>query len=134
MPPKAQPAKPAMTIPSRLRLRLVFGDGLKVGPGKADLLQGIAESGSISAAGRSMGMSYKRAWSLVEEMNTAFRAPLVVSSRGGAKGGGASLTETGQKVLTAFRSLEQKLEREGAAEIAAISDLLTDKLDMSKEK
>ena len=123
-----------MIAPPRLRLRLVYGDGLKIGPGKADLLQGIAETGSISAAGRGMGMSYKRAWSLVEEMNAAFRMPLVISSRGGAKGGGAALTDTGQQVLTAFRHLEQKLEHEGAAEIAQISDLLSPDFDMSAEK
>ncbi|WP_420566674.1 winged helix-turn-helix domain-containing protein [Thalassovita sp.] len=115
----------------RLRIRLVFDDGLKVGPGKADLLELIAQKGSISAAGREMGMSYKRAWSLVDEMNAAFAQPLVQSSRGGAKGGGASLTEAGQTVLNAFRTLETKMQTAGAQEIAVISDLL---LDMSGEK
>lgn len=115
----------------RLRIRLVFDDGLKVGPGKADLLELIAQKGSISAAGREMGMSYKRAWSLVDEMNAAFAQPLVQSSRGGAKGGGASLTEAGQTVLNAFRTLETKMQTAGAQEIAVISDLL---LDMSCEK
>ncbi len=116
---------------ARLRIRLVFDDGLKVGPGKADLLELIAQTGSISAAGREMGMSYKRAWSLVDEMNAAFATPLVHSSRGGAKGGGAALTEAGQTVLTAFRTLETKMETAGADEIAVISDLLR---DMSGEK
>lgn len=114
----------------RLRIRLIFDDipdaGLKVGPGKADLLELIAQTGSISAAGREMGMSYKRAWSLVEEMNAAFAKPLVLSSRGGAKGGGAALTETGRQVLTAFRTLETKLETTGAKEIAEITGLLRD--------
>lgn len=109
-----------------LRLRLVFADGMKLGPGKADLLELIAETGSISAAGRAMGMSYKRAWSLVEEMNSAFRAPLVSSSRGGAKGGGAALTPEGTQVLAHFRSLEQKMEQAGAPEIAAITAMMLD--------
>jgi molybdate transport system regulatory protein len=113
----------------RLRIRLVFDDGLKVGPGKADLLERIAQTGSISGAGREMGMSYKRAWSLVDEMNSAFSTPLVQSSRGGAKGGGATLTEAGQTVLEAFRKLETKMESAGAQEIAVISDLLTDMSD-----
>lgn len=114
-----------MTHP-RLRIRLVFSDALRVGPGKADLLQLIERTGSISAAGREMGMSYKRAWSLVEEMNAAFRAPLVTSTRGGAKGGGATVTPEGQQVLAAFRALEQKMETEGAEEIAVITSLLAD--------
>lgn len=120
--PQAPAANPA--IP-RLRVRLVFDDGLKIGPGKADLLEQIDQTGSISAAGRSMGMSYRRAWALVEEMNRAFRAPLVVSSRGGNKGGGAKLTDEGRTVLTAFRTLEQKMEQAGATEITDITRLLS---------
>ena len=71
-----------------LRLRIVFAPGAMIGPGKADLLDGIARTGSIAAAGRDMGMSYKRAWQLVETMNAMFAAPVVESSRGGARGGG----------------------------------------------
>lgn len=119
----------------RLRIRLIFDEfsdgGLKVGPGKADLLEQIMRTGSISAAGREMGMSYRRAWSLVEEMNAAFATPLVLSSRGGAKGGGAVLTDAGKEVLGAFRALEQKMETAGAAEIATITALLR---DMSAQK
>lgn len=91
-----------------------------VWPGKADLLEGIAAEGSISAAGRRMGMSYKRAWSLVEEMNAGFAAPLVESARGGPRGGGAHLTHAGEEVLAAYRGLEARLARDGAAEIGAI--------------
>lgn len=111
---------------ARLRLRLVFADDAMLGPGKADLLELIEEVGSIAAAGRRMGMSYKRAWMLVEEMNAAFRDPLVASSRGGARGGGARLTETGAAVLAHFRRLEGRVAETGAAEIAAIRDLLRD--------
>ena len=94
--------------------------------GKAELLERIRDSGSISAAGRDMGMSYKRAWMLVEEMNTAFRLPLVDSTRGGAKGGGARLTDAGAAVLAHYRRVVALAEQQGAADIAAIEDLLAD--------
>lgn len=102
-----------------------------LGPGKADLLEGIRETGSIAAAGRSMSMSYKRAWMLVEEMNGAFQNPVVASSRGGAKGGGAYLTETGEAVLSHYRALEQAVADAGAAQVAALRAMLS---DMSDEK
>ncbi len=75
----------------------------------------IGKTGSISAAGKAMGMSYKRAWTLVETLNGIFREPLVASSRGGASGGGARLTETGQEVLAQYRRLEARVEEAGAA-------------------
>jgi molybdate transport system regulatory protein len=93
-----------------LRLRLVFGDGFAFGPGKAELLAGVARTGSISAAGRAMGMSYKRAWTLVETMNRCFAAPLVEASRGGSDHGGARLTDTGQAALAAYRRIEAGIE------------------------
>lgn len=111
-----------MTL-TRMTLRLYFGD-LAFGPGKADLLEGVATEGSISAAARKMGMSYKRAWSLVEEMNAAFAEPLVDSTRGGAHGGGAHLTVAGQAVLAEYRALVSRLMREGATEIDAIDTRL----------
>jgi molybdate transport system regulatory protein len=77
-------------------LRVFLGPDTMFGPGKAELLQSISETGSIAAAGRRMGMSYKRAWYLIDTLNAYFNEPLVVSIKGGAKGGGASLTETGQ--------------------------------------
>lgn len=110
----------------RLRLRVVFGDGRMVGPGKAELLALIRDTGSISAAGRAMGMSYKRAWSLVEEMNAAFREPLVASVRGGAKGGGAMLTGAGIAVLGHYRAIEAAAAEAGATHVAAIGALLRD--------
>lgn len=110
---------------TRATLRLYYGK-LVFGPGKADLLQAISEEGSISAAGRRMGMSYKRAWSLVEEMNDAFAEPLVLSARGGAHGGGAQLTATGQAVLAEYRALLARLLADGAGEIAAIGARLRD--------
>jgi molybdate transport system regulatory protein len=108
----------------RLRLRVVFGAGVMMGPGKADLLELIRDTGSISAAGRQMKMSYKRAWSLVETLNAMFRAPLVEPVRGGAGGGGARLTDTGMAVLARYRALEQVAAQAGAEQVGALRDLL----------
>ncbi|TDH35975.1 LysR family transcriptional regulator [Pseudohoeflea suaedae] len=113
----------------RLRLRIFFGDDVMLGPGKADLLEHIRATGSIAAAGRAMKMSYKRAWSLVEEMNRSYRQPLVDSSRGGTKGGGASLTEAGEAVLAHYRRIGEITAREAADEIAALQAMLIDMSD-----
>lgn len=109
---------------SRLRIRLYFEGGSMFGPGKADLLALIAETGSIAAAGRRLGMSYKRAWTLVETMNGMFAEPLVESSRGGAQHGGARLTENGHRVLALYRRLEANTRSASAAEIHSIERLL----------
>lgn len=113
----------------RLSLRLHYPQGLTFGRGKADLLQAIADEGSISAAGRRLGMSYRRAWALVEEMNSHFRAPLVDSNRGGAKGGGANLSALGLAVLADYRRLEERLRQ--APELASLGAALA---DMSNQK
>ncbi len=88
------------------KLRVILGPETLLGPGKADLLQGIEETGSIAAAGRRMGMSYKRAWYLVDTLNAYFREPVVISVKGGPKGGGASLTDTGKAVLAHYRQIQ----------------------------
>ena len=96
----------------RPRIRIVGDDGtIVLGPGKADLLDAIARTGSIRAAAGELGMSYMRAWTLVKTMNAAFRAPLVEKERGGAAQGGAHLTEVGQKVLQLYRRIEEKAAR-----------------------
>ena len=118
------------TLP-RLRLRVVFPDGTFLGPGKADLLELIGETGSIAAAGRRMKMSYKRAWSLVETLNAMFAAPLVERTRGGEQGGGASLTPLGRDVLAQYRALLEKAAESGGDEMAALANF---KSDMSKGK
>lgn len=107
----------------RLRLRVYLAEDVMLGPGKADLLEGIAETGSIAAAGRRMGMSYKRAWLLVETMNGFFRGPLVAAATGGAKGGGAALTPLGQEVLAHCRRIEAATRSACAAEVAALQKL-----------
>lgn len=89
-----------------LKLRLWHDDEVAIGPGKADLLAAIAETGSISAAARAMQMSYRRAWLLVDVMNRSFQLPLVHSAVGGSRGGGARLTATGAEVLAQYRVME----------------------------
>ncbi|VDC24349.1 winged helix-turn-helix domain-containing protein [Pseudogemmobacter humi] len=118
----------------RFFLRLYF-DNAMVGPGKAELMEHIRTTGSISAAGRAMGMSYKRAWMLVEELNAAFAAPLVASARGGAGGGGAHLTPEGEEVLRLFRTIEARARAAGADEIARLEAMLRPAAgDVSPEK
>ena len=90
------------------RLRVLLGAAIAIGPGKADLLDAIAANGSISAAAKRMGMSYRRAWLLVDTMNGCFQGPLVASVRGGAGGGGARLTPLGAEVLARYRGMEAK--------------------------
>lgn len=101
------------------------GDGM-IGPGKAALLEGIARTGSITAAGRELGMSYKRAWMLVEAMNGMFRNPVVDSVRGGPGGGGAALTDTGRRVLALYREIEATSRELNVARIAALREMLAD--------
>jgi molybdate transport system regulatory protein len=106
-----------------LTLRIVVKPGTAIGPGKADLLQGIEETGSIAAAGRRMGMSYKRAWYLINTLNDTFRDALVVSTKGGKSGGGAELTETGRAVLMAYRRAERAAWEAAAESVQDIQAL-----------
>ena len=110
-----------------LRIRVVLGDGLVIGPGRADLLQFIQETGSIAAAGRRMGMSYKRAWQLAEALNDSFASPLIAANKGGAAGGGATLTPLGISVLQAYRDLHAQALASGAASLALLSAAMTRK-------
>ena len=103
--------------PLKLKLQVIRGDEAAIGPGKADLLEAIARAGSISAAGRAMGMSYRRAWVLVSTMNHCWRSPLVETD----PGSGARVTPTGQRVLAAYRALEADLAR--AAKSTALAEL-----------
>ena len=104
----------------RLQLRLYLGPDCWIGPGKADLLELIGQTGSISEAGRRMGMSYKRAWSLVEGLNRSFALPLVSSERGGAGGGGATLTPQGREVLARFRQIEAAARDSARSDMASL--------------
>lgn len=108
---------------SATKLRVVLAPGTFIGPGKADILQGIMETGSISAAGRRMGMSYKRAWQLVETLNGYFRDPLVTAATGGKAGGGAVLTKLGMEVLKRYRAMEAATAKACAADVKALQKL-----------
>jgi molybdate transport system regulatory protein len=91
-----------------LTLRVLGRRSPAMGPGKAELVEQIATTGSISAAARAMGMSYRRAWQLVEALNRDFRQPLVTTATGGTRGGGARVTPFGRKVVAEFRAMEEK--------------------------
>lgn len=107
-------------MPSKItpRLRFKLGSVILLGPGKTDLLQAIDRTGSISAAARAMGMSYKRAWQLVDEMNRHLSEPVVVTAFGGSHGGGAHLTAFGQEVLARYLHMLTSLEASLAEDIA----------------
>ncbi|HEX8614397.1 MAG TPA: LysR family transcriptional regulator [Telluria sp.] len=107
-----------------VKLRLLHGDEIAMGPGKADLLDAIGRTGSISAAARAMGMSYRRAWLLVDVMNRSFGAPLVRSAAGGSQGGGASVTGMGQDVLAHYRAMQAAATEAASSHAAALAKLL----------
>lgn len=117
----------AMVGPLKLKAQLLCGDEIAMGPGKADLLEAIDRHGSISAAGRALGMSYRRTWLLVDTMNRCWREPLVDTAAGGAHGGGARLTPLGREVLARYRTLERRILE--AVEGAPLDSLLEDLRD-----
>ncbi len=112
--------------PCLSHLRVTVAGAFYLGPGRADLMELIAETGSIAAAGKRMGMSYKRAWSLVQALNAGFGAPLIEASRGGAAQGGATLTEAGQAVLAAYRHMQKATRAAIAADVEALETLQRD--------
>jgi molybdate transport system regulatory protein len=104
------------------QVRIMVGKGLGMGPGKAAMLRAIQATRSINAAGKQFGMSYRRAWLLVDEMNRLFESPLVIARRGGKGGGGAEVTPLGLRVLNDYEKLMRVVS--GSAEFRAISRLL----------
>jgi molybdate transport system regulatory protein len=94
----------------KLKAQIYLGEEIAMGPGKADLLEAVARTGSISAAGREMGLSYRRAWLLVDAMNRCFAEPLVSTAHGGAGGGGARVTAAGEAALADYRRLQAEME------------------------
>ncbi len=107
-----------------IKIHIPLGEISAIGPGKADLLEAIERSGSISAAARQMGMSYKRAWDLVDIMNRCFREMLVATVTGGSHGGGAQVTAFGLNVVRLYRELEVKAHASVTQEIGELSALL----------
>ena len=116
------PAK-ARTTPS-LRIRIDYAATHALGPGKVRLLELIEETGSISAAGRALKMSYRRAWLLVEELNGMFGEPVVVAQKGGGGGGGTQLTDAGRRVVKHYRHIEECATSASSADLRALQRML----------
>lgn len=116
----------SMSKPKNLqpRIRVLFGEATALGPGRADLLETIAASGSISGAAREMGMSYRRAWNLVDAMNKEFRSSLVETVAGGPRGGGAVVTALGLEVVARYRAIEERATASVADELLDFADYL----------
>jgi molybdate transport system regulatory protein len=108
----------------RFRLRITKGDAIAIGPGKTDLLEAIAKTGSLTSAAKALGMSYRRAWLLVDTMNQCFREPVVKTASGGARGGGTVLTEVGLEVVRRYRRAEAAARAGGKRDTDAIVGLL----------
>lgn len=106
-----KPTLSSSLLDARTRFRVQLKHAVAIGPGKADVLQAITETGSIAEAGRRLGMSYQRVWSLVKSMNQDFFEPLVLTQRGGSAGGGAALTDAGAQALSLYRAIERDAER-----------------------
>ncbi|EIZ79659.1 molybdate transport system regulatory protein [Novosphingobium sp. Rr 2-17] len=111
----------------KIKVQLHCGDEIAMGPGKADLLEAIDREGSISAAGRAMGMSYRRTWLLVDAMNRCWDLPLVETTMGGKQRGGARVTDLGRSILRHYRTLQNDIDRARAGEpLAAMLSALRD--------
>ena len=110
----------------RPRFRIHCGDDIAIGPGKAELLEKVREAGSISEAAKQMGMSYMRAWTLIRTMQRCFKQPLIKVVRGGPKGGGAELTDTGRRILELYHRLEEQCLEATQETWGRIKELLRD--------
>ena len=106
---------------ARLTLRLDFGPDQAIGHGKVRLLEAVRDHGSISAAGRAMGMSYRSAWLLIDELNRMFGEPVIETKHGGSAGGGAELTPLGRRVVQHYRAIEAKAHAAVASELAELA-------------
>src|ERR1700677_4350699 len=111
---------PAAMADIRLSLRLDFTDCDSIGPGKLALLEAIRSEGSISGAARHLGMSYRRAWLLVEQINKGLSEPAVTAATGGASGGGAALTRVGEQVIELYRAIENRTRSSANGEFRAL--------------
>jgi molybdate transport system regulatory protein len=114
----------AVTHEPRFRLRIGSDRELALGPGKVALLEAIRDTGSISAAGRKLGMSYRRAWLLVDALNRAFVDPVIETSTGGREGGGTELTRVGEEIIRRYRRIEALAAKASSREILSIVRLM----------
>lgn len=119
----AAPRRTARPV-ARFRLRVTSGETISIGPGKITLLEAIRETRSITAAARSIDMSYRRAWILVDELNASLRKPAVTSLKGGEHGGGSALTEVGEALIDLYRGIELRAAEACADDIAALLKLV----------
>ena len=106
MPKKKPKSEGPSTAGDRLNIRIDLAGGLRIGPGKIAVLEEIGRSGSISAAGRALRMSYRRTWELVEDLNKGLGAPVVETAAGGSGGGGTVLTPAGKAIIERYRAIE----------------------------
>lgn len=111
----------------KIQARVMLDDEIAFGPGKADLLAAIESTGSISAAGKYLGMSYRRAWLLVDAMNRCFSHPLVETATGGTHGGGTRLTPLGNDVLARYQQLQNDIRALGEKHFPEFKPLLRKK-------
>jgi molybdate transport system regulatory protein len=109
-------AKPVV----QFRLRITKAEEIAIGPGKVELLEAVVETGSITSAAKQLGMSYRRAWLLIDTMNRSFKTPVVEALAGGPKGGGTRVTATGREVIRLYRAIERKAARTAAADLSAL--------------
>jgi molybdate transport system regulatory protein len=107
-----------------LSIRVDFAPGVRIGPGKIALLEAIRSTGSITAAARSIGMSYRRAWLLVDEINRALQKPAVATKQGGSEGGGTTLTPVGEQVIGLYHKIESRVGAKAGREFRAIRKLV----------
>lgn len=117
-------AQRTVNTSARFRLRLYRGADVAIGPGKIALIEAIAQTGSISAAARRLGMSYRRAWLLVDALNRSLTAPAVVTAAGGTHGGGTVLTPVGEALVRHYRAVENTARVAAAADLAALTRLI----------
>jgi molybdate transport system regulatory protein len=114
-------SEPSQRPGHRLSIRIDLASGARIGPGKVALLEEIARSGSISAAGRVLKMSYRRAWELVEDLNRHLGTAVVSTAAGGSGGGGARLTEAGEALVTEYRAIETATTAAAKPHLAALT-------------
>ena len=108
----------------KLRMRVTVGDVIAIGPGKIALLEALDQTGSITAAAKSLDMSYRRAWLLIDETNRALKEPAVATAAGGAKGGGSALTDSGRALIALYRQIEDTALQACKPEIKRLLKLL----------